>query len=353
MDFDERLQALSDRIQQNSGFIENEEMTKNSLVLPFLQTLGYDPFNPQEVFPEYTADIGTKKGEKVDYAIMKEGDPIMLIECKTCNSNLTQCNATQLQRYFQATPSARIGVLTDGVEYHFYTDLDRANLMDEKPFMIFDFKTLEESLVPELKKLTKSRFDIEETLSAASELKYTRAIKKLFAQESHDPSDEFVRHFASQVYSGKLMPSVKEKFTELVKKALNLYINEVITDRLKNAMRGESDTENEVDEPTTAEPKSKIETTDDERDGYYIIKSILREVVEPERVIMRDTQSYCGILLDNNNRKPLCRLHFNTSQYYLGIILDADKNEERIPIDSLDDIYAHADRIRIVPGYYE
>lgn len=353
MEFNDRLQVLADRVQQHAQLIENEEMTKNALVLPFLQTLGYDPFNPIEIFPEYTADIGIKKGEKVDYAVMMDGAPIMLIECKACNSNLTECNASQLQRYFQATPSARIGILTDGVKYHFFTDLDRSNIMDEKPFMVFNFKSLEESLIPELKKLTKSRFDIEQTLSAASELKYTRAIKKIFAQESQEPSDEFVRHFASQVYSGKLMPSVKEKFSELVKIALNLYINDAINERLKHAMIGDSLEEKNESEQLALEGKPKVETTDDEMEGYFIIKSILREVVNPERVIMRDTQSYCGVILDNNNRKPLCRLHFNRSQYYLGIIVDADKNEERIPIGSLDEIYQHADRLKKIPQFYE
>lgn len=353
MEFNEQIQILSERIKQNSGLLENEEMTKNALIMPFLQSLGYDPFNPQEVFPEYTADVGLKKGEKVDYAIMKDGAPIMLVECKSCNSNLNKCNAAQLQRYFQVTPTARIGVLTDGIQYQFFTDLDRANLMDEKPFMVFDFKALDESLIPELKKLTKSHFDIEKTLSAASELKYTRAIKKLFVQESQEPSDEFVRHFASQVYSGKLMPSVKEKFTDLVKRAFNLYINDAINDRLKHAMISETVDANDSKSVIEVENKPKIETTDDERDAFYIIKSILREVVPPERIIMRDTLSYCGILLDDNNRKPLCRLHFNTSNYYLGIITDSDKNEEKILIKSLDEIFNYSDRLRIIPTFYE
>ncbi|BCS90131.1 type I restriction endonuclease [Pseudodesulfovibrio sediminis] len=353
MDFTEKIQALADRVQQNSGILKNEEMTKNALVLPFLQTLGYDPFNPQEVFPEYTADIGAKKGEKVDFAVMKDGNPIMLIECKTCNSNLTQCNAAQLQRYFQVTPSARIGILTDGIQYQFFTDLDRANLMDEKPFMVFNFKSLEESLVPELKKISKPHFNIEQTLSAASELKYTRAIKKILVKESQIPSDEFIRHFASQVYSGKLMPAVKEKFAELVRKAMKLYINDAINDRLKNAMIEEPTDEIEKTVDISADNKPKIKTTDDERDGYFIIKAIMRKIVDPERVIMRDTLSYCGILLDDNNRKPLCRLHFNTSQYYLGIITDKNKNEERVPLQSLNDIYNYADRLRVIPSFYE
>jgi hypothetical protein len=350
MEFEERIQALAARIREHGEIISNEEMTKNALVLPFLQALGYDPFNPQEVFPEYTADVGVKKGEKVDYAVLLEGKPIMLIECKTCNSNLNQCNASQLQRYFQVTPSARIGVLTDGIQYQFYTDLDRSNLMDERPFMVINFKTLEESLIPELKKMSKTQFDLEKTLSAASELKYTRAIKKLITAESQNPSEEFVRHFASQVYSGKLMPSVKEKFTELVKKALQLYINDAINERLKSAMVAEPIEDDPVESLIS---KPQIITTDDEKDAYFIIKSILRQSINPERISMRDTLSYCGILLDDNNRKPICRLYFNTSQYYLGLVTDKEKNIDKIPISNVDEIYSYADKIRAIPNFYE
>jgi hypothetical protein len=351
MDFDERLYSLAARIQKHSDILSNEEMTKNALVLPFLQTLGYDPFNPMEVFPEYTADIGVKKGEKVDFAIMRDGQPIMLIECKPCKCDIAKLSSTQLQRYFQVTPSARIGVLTNGVQYNFFTDLDRPNIMDEKPFMTFDFMALEESLIPELKRMSSSLFDIEKTVSAASELKYTRAIKRLFAQEVLSPSDEFVRHFASKVYSGKLVQSVKEKFSELVKKALQLYVGEVINERLKNAMV-ETPAESEED-AESQEAKSGIITTDDERDAFLIVKSIVREIVGPERVAMRDTKSYCGVLLDDNNRKPICRFHFNGSNYYLGLIVSSDKTEERVPIGTLDDIYRYADRIKGACAFYD
>jgi len=353
MSFEEQLRNLADKIEANCELVNNEEVTKNAFVLPFLQSLGYDPFNPQEIFPEYTADIGTKKGEKVDYAVMQDGKPAMLIECKPCNFALNECNASQLRRYFQVTPTARIGILTNGVIYHFYTDIDNTNVMDEKPFMVFDFNTIEESLIPELQKLSKNRFDIDKTLSAASELKYTRAIKKIFAEEAVNPSEEFMRHFASKVYSGKLMPSVKEKFTDLVKKAINLHINEAINDRLKNAMVEEEPSVIETEEHTDEKTTLKIVTTDDERDGYYIIKSILREVVSPERVIMRDTQSYCGVLLDDNNRKPLCRLRFNGKQYYLGLIVDNDKNEEKVALDSLDDIFKHGEALKRTVAFYE
>ncbi|WP_285905339.1 type I restriction endonuclease [Pseudodesulfovibrio pelocollis] len=354
MDFAERLHSLAARIQEHSHMLSNEEMTKNALVLPFLQTLGYDPFNPQEVFPEYTADIGVKKGEKVDFAVMKNGDPIMLIECKSCKSDLKKVNPTQLLRYYQVTPTARIGILTNGVQYQFFTDLDRANIMDDKPYMVFDFSSPEESLVTELKKLTKSQFDVEKTLSAASELKYTRAIKRLFAEEMQSPSDEFVRIFACKVYSGKLMPAVRQKFAELVKKAIGIYINDVINDRLKHAMITQPDEDiEEVANVDAPDEKSEIITTEDELEAFYIVKSILREVVSPDRVVMRDTKSYCGVLLDDNNRKPLCRFHFNTSQYYLGLVANSDKDMEKFPINDLNDIYTYADRLKSTPSFYE
>ncbi|MUM76515.1 restriction endonuclease [Pseudodesulfovibrio sp. F-1] len=354
MDFAERLHSLAARIQEHSHMLSNEEMTKNALVLPFLQTLGYDPFNPQEIFPEYTADIGVKKGEKVDFAVMRDGKPIMLIECKSSKLDLRKINPTQLLRYYQVTPSARIGVLTNGIQYQFFTDLDRANIMDDKPYMVLDFNSPEESLVQELKKLTKTQFDIEKTVSAASELKYTRAIRRLFSEEMQAPSDEFVRLFACKVYSGKLMPAVRQKFTELVKKAISIYINEVINDRLKSAMITESDEDiDDIQDVEVQEEGSGIITTEDEIEAFYIVKSILREVVSPERVAMRDTKSYCGVLLDDNNRKPLCRFHFNRSQYYLGIVVNAEKAMERVPIAELDDIYAYSDRLKATPLFYE
>jgi hypothetical protein len=354
MDFDERLHSLAARIQEHSGYLSNEEMTKNALVLPFLQTLGYDPFNPQEVFPEYTADIGVKKGEKVDFAVMRDGDPIMLIECKPCKSDLAKFNPTQLLRYFQVTPTARIGILTNGVQYHFFTDLDRANIMDERPFMVFDFNSPEENLIPELRKLTKSQFDIDKTLSAASELKYTRAIKRLFADEMQAPSDDFVRHFACQVYSGKLMPAVREKFTELVKKAIGMYVNDVINERLKSAMITPPEALDEENDTAVQEQEHDgIVTTEDEQEAFYIVKSILREVVSPDRVAMRDTKSYCGVLLDDNNRKPLCRFHFNTSQYYISLVVNADKDMEKVAIENLNDIYKYAERLKETPAFYD
>lgn len=203
MEFASEIKRLSMRFSQmDRGSIETEEATKTAMVMPFIMALGYDVFNHEEVVPEFTADYGVKKGEKVDYAIKIKGKPAILFECKANGDQLDISRCSQLSRYF-ANSDARIGVLTDGTTYKFYTDLEQPNKMDQRPFMIFDFLAVDEQLIPELKKLHKSNFDLETTLSTASELKYTREIKKIFAAETESPSEDMVRLFTSRLGVGR------------------------------------------------------------------------------------------------------------------------------------------------------
>lgn len=361
MDFIDQLQALASKIQKSRDFIHTEEATKNAYVLPFIHALGYDVFNPIEVVPEFTADVGIKKGEKVDYAIFQDGKPIILFECKKCGGRLDFSCASQLYRYFSVT-EARIGILTDGVIYQFYTDLEEPNKMDAKPFMEIDLLDIHEVLIPELKKLTKSAFNLEATLNAATELKYTKEIRRVLAEEFANPSDELVRHLMTGVYSGRVTQKVREQFADLVKRALTQFINERINERIKSALTPEGVQQgSEHANPETSQMQSAAQaadhdedlvTSEEEREGYYIVKSILREVVDVDRIAARDTMSYFGILLDDNNRKPICRLHFNRQQRkYLGLF-DAEKKEERVPIDSLNDIYKYSDRLKEAVMFY-
>jgi hypothetical protein len=355
MDFTIRLQELAERVRQAKELVQTEEATKNALVLPFLQTLGYDVFNPAEVVPEYTADVGTKNREKVDFAIIRDGQIVMLLECKQCGSTLDSGKSGQLLRYFNVTPSARIGILTDGVRYQFFTDADNTpNIMDTQPFMEFDITNPDESLVPELKKLTKSKWDADAVMSAAAELKYTRSLKAYLAGELLNPSEEFVRLCAKRMYPGFFTAKIQEVFAGRVKRAFQLLISEQINERLKSAMvvhQSEAAQEPSEQKDAAVAAGPSIVTTVEELEGFHAVKAILRCDVDPRRIVMRDTLSYCGVLLDDNNRKPICRLHFNGKQKYLGLF-DADKREERIPIAAIDDIYAHADRLKETVGHY-
>jgi len=355
MDLIDRVKDLALRIPKQIEHIQTEEATKNAFIMPFISALGYDVFNPMEVIPEFTADIGTKKGEKVDYAIKKDDDIIILIECKWSGADLHRDHASQLYRYFSAT-EARFGILTNGLTYEFYSDIEEPNKMDAKPFFTFDLLNFQEHQVHELKKFTKSAFSLDDILNTASKLKYTGAIKKILEDELENPSEEFVRFFASQIFGGRLTKPVIEQFTSIVQEARKQFVNEKINERLKSALTANA---NDVRQAKIQEPEIEdipegddgIVTTEEEIEGYNIVKAILRKNVDVKRVAMRDTKSYCGILLDNNNRKPICRLHFNYAQKYLGLI--KDKKEERIDIDSVDDIFNYAEQIRAILSSYE
>jgi hypothetical protein len=350
MDFVEQLQALAIKTEKLCSLLQTEEATKNALVMPFINLLGYDIFDPTEVIPEFVADVGIKKGEKVDYAIKKDGKLIMLFEAKHCGGDLSIKHASQLFRYFAVT-EARIAVLTNGLVYRFFTDLEAPNKMDEKPFLEVDMTELTDVAINELKKLAKQNFNIDDIMASAGELKYTRQIKRLINEQIEKPSDEFVKLFASKVYEGLLTPARREYFSDLVRRSFKQLINERINDRLKAVMSGNADlSEEETTQENTKE--NLVETTAEELEGFYIVKSLLRDIVDPNRIFHRDTQSYMGILLDNNNRKPLARLHFNRSQKYLGIF-DENRQEERVPISNLDEIYQHAEKMRRVFAFYE
>lgn len=318
--------------------------------MPFINLLGYDIFDPTEVIPEFTADVGIKKGEKVDYAIKKDDKIIMLFECKHCGGDLSLKHASQLFRYFAVT-DARIAVLTNGITYKFFTDLEATNKMDEKPFFEFEITDLNDVVITELKKLAKHNFNIDEIVAGAGELKYTRQIKKHFAQELEKPSDEIVKFFASKIFDGPLTPARREYFTSIVKRAFTQFIHEKINDRLKSVMAGEIEVES-APVPEAPNRADLIDTTADELEAFYIIKSLLRDLVDPKRIIQRDTQSYFGILLDDNNRKPLARLHFNRTQKYLGIF-DEQRKETRVTIENLNDIYNYSEDLRRVFAFYE
>lgn len=352
MDFLESLNSLSAKVRQLAASIQTEEATKTALVMPFIHTvLGYDVFDPSEVVPEYTCDIGTKKGEKIDYAIVKNGEIQILIETKKVGEPLNINHASQLFRYFHVT-TARISILTNGRVYKFFTDLDAPNKMDEKPFLELDLLAIDDHAIPELQKLTKSAFDVDSILNAAGELKYVGQIKRVISAQFSQPDDDFVRYFASRIYDGAITQKVRDQFAVLTRKATAQFLNDQVNDRLKLAMSGAvmpTAAESVIAEHTRPEeseqPEDRIVTTVEEMEGFHIVKSIIRTVVEAKRIAHRDTQSYFGILLDDNNRKPVTRLHFNRAQKYIGIF-DKDKGETRHPISSLDDIYNFSEDLK-------
>lgn len=349
MDLIDHLNQIASKIVKQKKLIATEEATKSAFIMPFIASLGYDVFDPEEVIPEFTADIGIKKGEKVDYAISVSGKISLLIECKMIDAKLDAQNESQLHRYFHTT-EARIGILTDGIIYKFYTDLDEPNKMDNKPFLEFSVMHIDEVVIGELKKFTKTAFNIDDVLSSASELKYTKIIKSLINEQLVNPSDEFVKFVLGSAYSGRITATVKEQFIPVIIKAFQQLINDKLNDRFKSALSIDvpinnlNQTESSSIPISESTDETKIVTTQEELEGFYVVKSILKGVVDLSRVVHRDTQSYFGILLDDNNRKPIARLYFNSSKKYISVFT-SDKKEEKIPVATIDDIFEHRKKI--------
>lgn len=341
MDFIDKVKQLSTRISTMKDNISTEEATKTSMIMPFFQLLGYDVFNPLEFVPEYTADFGIKKGEKVDYAIMDENNqPVILVEAKWCGEPLDK-HASQLFRYFSTTP-AKFGVLTNGIIYQFFTDLDESNKMDDRPFLEFDILNIKESLVPELKKFQKQAFDIEAITNSASELKYSSQIRQIFTQQLSNPDDVFVKYILGKVYDGLRTQKVIDSFRPIVKKAFSQFVNELINDRLKNALENEKiesekpEATEDTAQDTEEESKAKIVTTQEELESYFIIKSILYPVLGEHDIAYKDTQSYFNILLDNNTRKWVCRLYLSGKRKMF-----TTPDEGKYALESVNDLYKY------------
>lgn len=344
MDFKDKIVNLADKVRSMKDKIQTEEATKTALIMPFLQCLGYDVFNPTEVVPEYTADVGTKKGEKVDYAILLEGKPVIIIECKWWGEDLTT-HKNQLIRYFGVT-EAKFAILTNGMQYQFFSDLEETNKMDEKAFLDFDLTEMPEPEMNELKKFHKSYFDIDKMNVTAGELKNKNEIKRVLRGEFKNPSPDFVKYMTKQVYHGKATSGVLASFTDIIKKS----ISEIIVEKFKSALEKDEKTEESENnengtEPEANEEENRIVTTAMELEAIGIVKSILRiKEIDPERISFKDTLNYLAVNLDDNTRKPICRLWLNAKKKYIGLF-DAEKKESKQEIGTLNDIYKYDEHL--------
>lgn len=337
MDLAARLAELQQRTLQHREVLLTEEAAKTALVMPFIQTLGYDVFNPSEVIPEFCADVGTKKGEKVDYAICKDGKVTILVECKPASIELNINHAGQLFRYFSVT-DARLAILTNGVIYQFYSDVERPNKMDDKPFFTFSMASLKTADVKTIEAFSKADFDIERIVKEAGNLKLQSLIRKELEREFAEPSDEFVSMMAKRVHDGRITSAIKDNFGKLVVSSIASLVRDLVNERLSSALNASSPQGDGAAEGGVDVGDIGISTTAEETAGFHIIQAIASRHVDPKRIIMRDAKSYCAVLLDDNNRRTLARLHFNgVTTKYLGTF--SAKDEERHLLGDLTDIY--------------
>lgn len=344
MELAARIGELQKRMAQHREVLLTEEAAKTALVLPFLQALGYDIFNPGEVIPEFTADVGTKKGEKVDYAICGGGKVSILVECKPVQSELNLNHAGQLFRYFSVT-EARLAILTNGVVYQFYTDSDQPNKMDAKPFFSFSLEQPKPTDAKTLEKFQKGTFDIDQIVAEASALKMKSLIRIELEREFAEPSEDFARFVAAKVHDGSITKNVRENVQRLLPSTISEIVRDLVTNRLNSALEAAKPQQKEAPAAVTVEIEANL-TTEDEIAGWRMIQAIGAKLVKPHRIVTRDQKSYCAILLDDNNRKSVARLHFNgLSAKYLGTF--TGKDETRHLLSDLTDIYQYASLIEV------
>ena len=370
MDFKDSIIQLSERVAKLKGNLQTEEATKNALIMPMLQALGYDVFNPFEVVPEMDCDLG-KKGEKIDYAIKRGDDVIILVECKSSTQNL-DLHSTQLARYYVSS-NARFGVLTNGVEYRFYADLNKANIMDKKPFLVIDMLNLPDSDIEQLKKFHKSYYNESEILCTAQELQITIQVKELLNKNFQNPGDEFTRYFVKCINDWKSTAKQIEQYRPIVKKSIAAVINDIIAERLNVAIKSEEnqvavqttdnlddnkDADDELpDGVTYMDKQSGVTTTQEEIDAYNIVRSILRKQINASDIVYKDFKSYFAVGIANASYWWICRFSFGTRKKSVFFPADDYKSQEKIDIDTIDDLFKHADKIeelgKIAFSYWE
>lgn len=338
MEFIDKINQLKERCTALKDNLQTEEATKNALIMPFINALGYDVFNPMEVVPEYVADVGVKKGEKVDYAILKDSKPIILIECKKVDNKSLDIkkHATQLIRYFSVT-DAKFIILTNGVIYKFFSDIENAGKLDNDPFFTFNLLDFKENQIETLAEFCKENFDIEKAFSNAGDLKYIKQFEEVIENEYRQPSDDFIRYLINKsgVCEGRITDKIIEKHKNTTIEAFNLFMSKVMKTSLDFNLNSKQETK---------DVKNEVITTLEELEGYAIVKSILNGTVDLKRVTYRDNASYFNVILDDNIRKTICRLYFNRSQKYIAFV--KDKKEDRIAISEVNDIFNFSDQLR-------
>ncbi|GAK32272.1 restriction endonuclease or methylase [Iodidimonas nitroreducens] len=347
MDLYRDLQELQKKTIEQKQFLATEEAAKTSLVLPFIRALGYDVFNPSEVIPEFNADVGIKKGEKVDYAVCKDGKVNILIECKPSSMELNVSHAHQLFRYFSVT-DARLAILTNGIKYQFYSDIENSNKMDDNPFYIFDLSFVRNSDIKILENFTKKHFSLENIIEKASDLRVQSLVIDYLKKEFLSPSDDLISFIAKNVHNGRITATIKDNYSKIVPNSISVIIRDLVNERLSTALKSSSSDQESLDEEKILSSQKNdddgIVTTEEEISGYRIIQAIAAKYVSPKRIYMRDSKSYAAILFDDNNRKQIARLHFNGKAVkYIGTF--NDREEIKHPIQDTTEIYELEDYI--------
>ena len=331
--FKERILAHSQHIMRVGQHCTTEETTKQALILPFLDILGFSAYDPTKVKAEYAADFtGAKNGERVDYALFCHNVPVMFIEAKSYNEDLTT-HSPQLARYFNATPEVAVAAITNGREWRFFTDLKDKNIMDNAPFLRVNFEALDESKIPQLSQFCHDKFQPEALRTLAEESIYLSAFTKTISSSLKEVDSEFVRYVAGRANIGRqLNQRFIESITPIVKQAVEKAVSDMVVSGLsKKAVDTESVNEPEseiIDEtaPIIDPENSKIVTTYTERQVLEYVSMILGEESD---LIAKDTESYFSILYQGKSNRWVLRYFDNKQRPSITIPIELTPENQK------------------------
>lgn len=306
--------------------------------MPFLVELGYNVFNPEEVIPEYTADIAKRNGEKVDYAIKINGKISIVIEAKDVNENLAK-HSKQLARYFVNT-EAKIAILTNGIEYWFYTDLEKDNIMDIDPFFKISLKEYTPEQETQLKDFTKENFDENRLYGNAEKLRIQKKLAAEIVKQFRDPDDEFTKAIINDIYLGVKTQAILSEYKEYIKAAYEEIMNKEMMKRIFPNQDVSIDLESDVEE----KKERIIETTENEIAILNYIKAMLRneQSISVNDISGKDNSSYFNILLDNKVTKWIVRV-FDRKE--LKVIIINSEGEETFYLEDPIGIFEYKKQI--------
>jgi predicted type IV restriction endonuclease len=326
MAFHDDLAAHGDQIKDKLPHVHGEESTKQALVIPLLRLLGYDVYDPREIYPEYTSDFAIKRSgqlEKVDYAILSGGSPVMFVECKAHDQPLED-HTGQLAKYFNATPSVRVAILTNGLRVKVFTDLQQPNVMDPTPWIEIDMLQLRAIELETLRKLRKSDFSVDDMIAHAERTVYFRKMADFVTAMLREPSEGFVRFVASEVFpSVRLMPKVVERLSPILKDAIQAAVLDSVAKSFATPpAMPETDPPPPVVAAATAgegatEREKNIVTTPEETRCFEMIAGWIHEVIPDATVVPRDSQMYFAVH-QGNVRTWFVRFNVQTPPYWIA-----------------------------------
>lgn len=333
------MQAFIERVRRHAEHVINvgthcstEETTKQALILPLLDILGFSPFDPTRVKAEYGADFpGAKANERVDYALFCHDVPVMFIEAKAYNEKLHN-HAPQLARYFNATPEVAVAAITNGHEWRFFTDLNNKNVMDVDPFLVIDFKAIDGSLISRLARFRHDEFQPEALRTLAEESVFLAAFKDVVRKSVLECDQDFVRFVAGKsVVQRTLTARFIETITPIVKQAVAHSMSDMVVSSLSAptpvATPQASEPAPDTSKADLVDPANpKVVTTYAERRLLEIVQDILGPASE---VSSKDTESYFSILYQGKVNRWLVRYFAEKKNPFIQVSVPMTEERRR------------------------